>query len=185
MSDSFASFTNGTSNSNDSSQNGTKNKDDVDYDAFFKYCEDNLNGYKRLLSVVEGTWSGILKKQTDFSYDDNGININISFVGNHLVQVDGPVVDWVGDGRNRDMAITGQASNQFTCKMYVDTDGKGNKTVGMMLSKDGKSALFMYLKPDNTLYITYGDDSDYTEQLLGENTLKKVYNSGLSYSKVQ
>ncbi len=153
-----------------------------------------LEGYKRLLSVVQGTWSKVIKKQSKFSFDDNGLQISIRITGNHVVQLDYPVIEDViptSLKEHGDTVIKGQASQQFNCRMADASTGAftderyAGKPI-MMLSQNGQDIMFIVLNEDNSIIINFENDAglETAKKLFGKRTVSELFIFN-DYTKVQ
>ena len=145
--------------------------------------------YRKLLMVIQGTWTRVSKYNSDFSWDDNGPQITLSIVGNHQVQLVSPQLGWVpapDHKQHQDFAVVGQATDQYTCRMGEPSTDK--RYVGkpiMMLSQGGKDIIFIVLNEDNTITINGAKNisTEELEQRFGEWMGDVVLDQ--TYSKVQ
>ena len=146
--------------------------------------------YRKLLMVIQGTWTRVSKYNSDFSWDDNGPQITLSIVGNHQVQLVRPQLGWVPapeHKQHQDFAVVGQATDQYTCRMGEPSTDK--RYVGkpiMMLSQGGKDIIFIVLNEDNTITFNGAEniEMEELEQRFGDESLNKVW-LDQTYSKVQ
>lgn len=168
--------------------------EDAHFSELLKIYDDLYNEllqYRKLLMVIQGTWTRVNKSNTEFSWDDNGPQITLSIVGNHQVQLVRPQLDWVPTPDNKryskDFAVVGQATDQYTCRMGEPSTDK--RYVGkpiMVLSEGEKDILCIWLNDDNTITVNGSESisNDELDQRFGDEALSKLW-LDVTYSKVQ
>ena len=157
------------------------------YQKVWAEMTQELTQYKKLLSVIQGTWTRVPDKSPyKFSWDDNGPQITLSIVGNHQVQLVRPIIDEVYEGRKlTDIAVVSQATDQYTCSMgEPSTDSRYVGKPSMVLSQGGKDILEIWLNEDNTITVNSNVKRSELEQLLGKHTVDNLFLHE-TYSKVQ
>lgn len=179
----------------------TDDAEDAHFSELLKIYDDLYNEllqYRKLLMVIQGTWTRVNKSNTEDSWDDNGPQITLSIVGNHQVQLVRPQLDMVPTPDNKkkvkDLAVVGSYTDMYKCDMGKygasgTRDKNKDSNVGMILSKDNKEYLIITLNPDNTINVNLADNMDTSKEALTsafgtEESADRVLNN-VNYSKVQ